>query len=139
MSYRLISRAALTVNALTVEVEFRSYPLPKTAAKLPLVLDGSDATFQLTGGKGRGDEVKCYMYTTVNDTTCFALIPSEFHATMKAGKSVDVRLMAKVAAIVQPMDEEDTQESSEDTEDLDTVEETVKKTSRRNRKEKVAA
>lgn len=99
MSYRLITKAVLTITGATGatserEVECRLYPAPKRDAAGLIHVDGADVSYRRTGGKGRGTADHRYMYATVKGASCFWAI-TEAEATALVGG------IAKLTSVVE--------------------------------------
>lgn len=76
MSYRLISKAVLTVVSaagvtLSREVAIRAYPAPKRDAVGSIEIDGIATPFRRTGGKGRGTHDTRYLYATYKSESAY--------------------------------------------------------------------
>lgn len=91
MSYRLISLANFVVtsadgNTTERQVEVRLYPAPKRDAQGVITVDGVEAQYKRTGGKGRGTADNRYAYAPVKGASGFWAITEAEAAAMVGGK-----------------------------------------------------
>jgi hypothetical protein len=101
MSYRLITRATLTVTnaagaTITRELDVRTYPSPKREAAGMLTLDGASVAYKRTGGKGRGTADRRYAYFPMGTESAYIEI-TEAEATAFVGGQVTITRVAKAA------------------------------------------
>lgn len=85
MSYRLITKATLTLANNESQVDVRAYVSPKGASVGTLSLNGTDVPFKLTGGQGRGSVVRCYAYFPLGTESAYIEITKDQMAEFKAG------------------------------------------------------
>lgn len=90
MSYRLITRATLTIKPLTGEsvtgeVILRAYAAPKSPAKGSLTLDGVATDYKRTGGRGRGLISHTYLYVPYKGESAFFEITEAMDKALVGG------------------------------------------------------
>ena len=85
MSYRLITKATLTLDNNERMAEIRAYAAPKGAPVGTIEVNGVNRSFQLTGGQGRGTVVRCYMYFHIGTESGYIEITKDEMTTLKAG------------------------------------------------------
>lgn len=90
MSYRLITRATLTIVAATGvtttrDLEVRAYPAPKRDAAGAITVDGQACSYKRTGGKGRGTADRRYVYAPVKGESAYFEITEQEAAAMIGG------------------------------------------------------
>ena len=107
MSYRLITRATLTIVAAsgattTRELDIRAYPAPKREAAGAIVVDGNATVYRRTGGKGRGTIDRRYAYFPYGAAAVSTYIEiTEAEAAAMIGGTISVTsIAAPVAAPV---------------------------------------
>lgn len=114
MSYRLITKATLTVKPLTGEsvtgeVTLRAYTAPKSPAKGQLTLDGSPVDYKRTGGRGRGLVSHTYLYVQYKGESAFFEITEAMDKALVGGTAtLDTVTDAKPEAPAEPAAEEPT-------------------------------
>lgn len=112
MSYRLITKATLTVKPLTGEsvtgeVILRAYTAPKSPAKGQIAIDGSPTDYKRTGGRGRGLVNHTYLYVTYrNESTFFEITEAMDKALVGGTATLDTVTDAKPEAPAEPAAEE---------------------------------
>jgi len=124
MSYRLITKATLTLANGETTVDVRAYQSPKGAPVGSLELNGQDVPFKLTGGQGRGSVVRCYAYFPLRGESAYIEITRDQMAELKAGYHANLVTESGYA----------TQESPEGYDDLAPVEQPAPKATRKSRK-----
>lgn len=102
MSYRLITKALFSVvSAIGVEskreLDVRAYPSPKRDDSGGLTIDGNNASYKRTGGKGRGTADRRYAYFPLGGESAYIEI-TEAEATAMVGGAVTVTSIAKSIA-----------------------------------------
>lgn len=104
MSYRLITRATLTIVAATGdqstrEVDVRAYPAPKRDAAGAITVDGQATTYRRTGGKGRGTQDRRYAYFPHGPAATSAYIEiTEAEAAAMIGGTITITSITAPAA-----------------------------------------
>lgn len=104
MSYRLITRATLTIVAATGvtttrELDVRAYPAPKRDAAGAITVDGNATVYRRTGGKGRGTMDRRYAYFTHGAAATSAYIEiTEQEATAMIGGTITVTSLTPAQA-----------------------------------------
>ena len=107
MSYRLITKATLTLANIESTVDVRAYAAPKGAAVGNFTLNGESTPFKITGGQGRGTVVRCYMYFMLDGQSAYIEITKAQLDELKAGKHAVLDTQAKVASPEAPDTVED--------------------------------
>lgn len=103
MSYRLITRATLTIVAATGvtttrELDIRAYPAPKRDAAGAITVDGNATVYRRTGGKGRGTMDRRYAYFPHGPAATSAYIEiTEQEAAAMIGGTIAVTSIAAPA------------------------------------------
>lgn len=92
MSYRLITKATFTVTSADGktterEVAVRAYPAPKRDAAGSININGVDAPYKRTGGKGRGAIDRLYAYATIQEQSAYWDLTEAEATAMKGGVS----------------------------------------------------
>jgi hypothetical protein len=90
MSYRLITKATLTLANVETAVDVRAYASPKGASVGNLYLNGTDAPFKLTGGQGRGSVVRCYCYFPLGNESAYIEVTRDQFTELKAGNRASI-------------------------------------------------
>ena len=90
MSYRLITKAILTVKpiageSVSGEVTLRAYAAPKSPAKGSLTLDGVATDYKRTGGRGRGLVSHTYLYVQYKGESTFFEITEAMDKALVGG------------------------------------------------------
>ena len=90
MSYRLITKAILTVKpiageSVSGEVALRAYAAPKSPAKGSLTLDGVATDYKRTGGRGRGLVSHTYLYVQYKGESTFFEITEAMDKALVGG------------------------------------------------------
>jgi len=104
MSYRLITRATLTIVAATGvtttrELDIRAYPAPKRDAAGAITVDGNATVYRRTGGKGRGTTDRRYAYFAHGPAAVSAYIEiTEQEAAAMIGGTISVTSIAAPVA-----------------------------------------
>jgi hypothetical protein len=101
MSYRLITKATLTLNNNESIVDVRAYAAPKGASVGEFSLNGESTPFKLTGGQGRGTVVRCYMYFMLDEVSAYIEINKDQLTELKAGNHARVYTQAKVVDMIE--------------------------------------
>lgn len=114
MSYRLITRATLTITPATGEpitrvTEVRAYPSPKRDASGAITVDGKPESYKRTGGKGRGTQDRRYMYFPMRGESAYTEI-TEAEATALIGGSVTIVAVAAEQPAPAPASEQPAQQ-----------------------------
>ena len=104
MSYRLITKATITVKPVTGDpivgdIAIRAYPAPKSPAKGQLTIDGSTTDFRRTGGRGRGLVNHQYLYAMVGKESGFWEITEAMGSAITAGATITVESKATKAEL----------------------------------------
>jgi hypothetical protein len=110
MSYRLITKATLTLANNESQVDIRAYASPKGAAVGTLSLNGSDVPFKLTGGQGRGSVVRCYAYFPLGTESAYIEVSRDQFTELKSGNHATITTQAAVDKIVASPEAPDTVE-----------------------------
>jgi hypothetical protein len=110
MSYRLITKATLTLANNEFTVDIRAYASPKGAAVGTLSLNGSDVPFKLTGGQGRGSVVRCYAYFPLGNESAYIEITKDQMTELKSGNHATITTQAAVDKIIASPEAPDTVE-----------------------------
>jgi hypothetical protein len=84
MSYRLITKATITLANNERQADVRAYAAPKGAPVGEITLNGEATPFKLTGGQGRGTVVRCYMYFMFKGESAYIEITKEEMTELKA-------------------------------------------------------
>ena len=114
MSYRLITKATLTITSATGtpfarDIEVRAYPSPKRDASGAITVDGVSASYKRTGGKGRGTSDNRYMYFPAKGESAYCAITDD-EAMALIGGNVTVVSAAPVAPVAPVAGSEPTSE-----------------------------
>ena len=102
MSYRLITKATLTVKPLTGEsvtgeVTLRAYTAPKSPAKGQIAIDGSPVDYKRTGGRGRGLVNHTYLYVAYKGESAFFEITEAMDKALVGGTATLTTITAEQA------------------------------------------
>jgi hypothetical protein len=95
MSYRLITKASITITpatgeVITAAVDVRAYPSPKKVASGSLTLDGTSVDFKRTGGKGRGLLNRQYVYFPLGKESAYIEVTEAQATAITAGAVVAI-------------------------------------------------
>ena len=117
MSYRLITKAILTVKpiageSVSGEVTLRAYAAPKSPAKGSLTLDGVATDYKRTGGRGRGLVSHTYLYVTYKNESTFFEITEAMDKALVGGTAT-LTTVTTVTTDAKPKQAEPAAEESE--------------------------
>lgn len=102
MSYRLITKAAISINGESdANIEIRAYAAPKGDPKGMITVDHFDVPFKLTSGAGRGQATKFYVYIPYGGTSAYFEVTEAQFADLKAGKPAIVFKPEPVAPVAE--------------------------------------
>jgi len=95
MSYRLITKASITITpatgeVITAPVDIRAYQAPKKPASGSLTLDGTSVDFKRTGGKGRGLLNRQYVYFPLGKESAYVEVTEAQASAITAGAVVAI-------------------------------------------------
>lgn len=106
MSYRLISKAALSINATTPikQIEIRAFPSPKGAVKGKVQVDGEMVEYKLTSGAGRGAATKFYVYIPYKGLSGYFEASADEFAVFKNAVGSDVFIVSAPTTETKPVE-----------------------------------